>query len=66
MTVRKLNDYWKPTPVFWRKVGASINALGTAITGYAIFQDQGWAIASLLFTWIGTTITDFATDKELQ
>lgn len=52
-------NYWGPTPQRWRKVGASILHLGMMITTYATLSGQAWAIASLMLTWIGTTITDF-------
>lgn len=57
-----IDNYEKPTPNKWRKVGDSIALLGTTITGYAIIQHEGWAIVSLILTWAGKTITEFATD----
>jgi len=56
------NDYWGHTPVFWKKVGDAIFALGTTITGATILMDNTtWALISLALTWIGKTITNFAT-----
>lgn len=59
--------YWHPTPVFWRKVGDAILGLGTTFTGYEILmQNQQWALVSLVITWLGKTITNFATEDQPQ
>lgn len=42
-----LNNYWKPTPVFWRKVGDSILATCTAIGAGTIME---WEKVEKYFT----------------
>jgi hypothetical protein len=58
------DDYWGHTPVFWKKVGDAILALGTAITGATIYENPDWAMASLILTWVGKTITNFASSDK--
>lgn len=56
------DNYWNHTPVFWKKVGDAIFALGTTITGATILNGStAWALTSLALTWLGKTITNFAT-----
>ena len=53
------------TPKWWKRIGTAINTLGTMMTGYAVLNDHPtWALVSLLLTWAGKTITDFATEEE--
>lgn len=60
-------SYWHPTPVFWRKIGDTVLSAGTLITGYNILaDDKGWAIASLALTFLGKTITNFASGTRKQ
>ncbi len=56
-------NYYKPTPKRWRKIGDSIMGLGTLITGISAFTLPPYItlIASVI-TYIGKTITNFATD----
>jgi hypothetical protein len=54
--------YWKPTPEKWRKIGDSILGLGTVITAISAFTSSPWiTVSSAAITWIGKTITNFAT-----
>lgn len=60
-----MKSYYKPTPVFWRKIGDAILGLGTTFTGYEILmQNESWALVSLVITWLGKTITNFASSPE--
>lgn len=58
--------YYKSTPVIWRKIGDSILLLGTAITTYQLTyhsENTKLALATLLITWLGKTITNFAIES---
>ena len=53
-------DYWKPTPLRWRKLGDALLAAGTSITTYAIIDDMKWlALSSILLTVVGKFLTNF-------
>lgn len=62
--MKKIIEYYAaPTPAKWRKIGDSILALGTLFTGSQIFAgNDKLAIAGLILTWFGKTITNLATD----
>lgn len=57
------NNYYKPTPKFWRKVGDSLLTIGSTITGISAFTMPPivTAVAAGL-TCIGKIITNFATE----
>jgi hypothetical protein len=65
MDLKPLNDYWKNTPVLWRKVGDSVLVLGTTLTAtFAGMEvDKSWIIASAVLTALGKTLTNFFTDR---
>lgn len=56
------DNYYKPTPEKWRKIGDSILGLGTIVTIISgIYKNPWLAVASASLTWIGKTLTNFAT-----
>lgn len=75
-TIKQLNkDFHSATPPKFRKLGKSINLLGTMIQAtVAGIQSTGevmkpkhylwFVIALALLQWAGTTITDFFTEDE--
>ena len=62
--VKKAQEsYHKPTPKFWRKVGDSILGAGTVLTVVAgIYKNPVLTIASAVCTWLGKTLTNFASE----
>lgn len=59
---KKVSSFYKPTPVKWRKLGDALLSVGTAITGFAIYeQHQGVAIVALIVTVAGKFLTNFFT-----
>lgn len=58
---KTIENYNKPTPKKWRKVGDSIMGLGTAITSIAAITGQHPAliITATVLTWVGKTWTNF-------
>lgn len=59
------DSYWGHTPIFWKKVGESVRALGAGFTVSAITADNHtWAIALVIITWVGNTIINFASDDK--
>lgn len=55
-------NYKKPTPEKWRKLGDSILLLGTTLNTYlvSIESPMGWIIFTLILTWLGKTLTNLA------
>jgi hypothetical protein len=46
---KMLTNYYKPTPVKWRKLGDALLAVSTTVTTYAIVEDYKWiALAAVL------------------
>jgi hypothetical protein len=59
-----LNSYGKPTPKFWRKLGDSVLAAGTVITGYAIAEHTDWlAYTSLGLSVLGKFLTNLFSEE---
>ena len=55
----KTANYWKPTPVFWRKVGDSLLAAGTLAGTLAIAENKWVGIGIFIACVIGKFITNF-------
>lgn len=56
-------NYWGHTPVFWKKIGESVRALGMGITAMTIYADNhNAAFVCLIATWAGNTIINFASE----
>jgi hypothetical protein len=55
-------NYKKPTPWNWRVIGDTILGLGTVVTVISGIIKNPWlAVASAVLTWVGKTMTNFAT-----
>jgi hypothetical protein len=60
--MKQLKNYFAPTPKKWKVIGDSIFLLGTMLTGQQIYAgNNNIALAALILTWAGKTITNFAT-----
>jgi hypothetical protein len=47
---KMLKDYYKPTPVKWRKLGDALLAVSVTITGFAMYQNVQW-VALIAFNY---------------
>ena len=53
-------NYQKPTPKKWRKLGDALLSVGTTITGFAIYEEAKWvALIALTVTVTGKFLTNF-------
>jgi hypothetical protein len=64
--IKKLTEkYKKPTPGRWRLIGDSILGLGTVVTAITAITSSPWIpVASAAITWLGKTITNFASEDD--
>lgn len=54
------SNYMSPTPKVWRRLGDSLLAISTFITGYGISEDIHWvAYAGLITGVAGKFLTNF-------
>jgi len=37
-----LKNYWKPTPLKWRKLGDALLAISTFVASFTLYQDKPW------------------------
>ncbi len=57
-------DFWKPTPLFWRKTGYSLLGVSSFIVGFGIALDYDWIDYSALgIGVVGKFLTNFFTDE---
>ncbi len=60
MLLSKLTNYYKPTPIFWRKIGDSLLAASTFVTGYSLISSYPTlGIIALITGAFGKFLTDF-------
>lgn len=60
---KMLKNYYKPTPIKWRKLGDALLAVSTTITGYAMYENVKWvALTALITGVIGKFLTNFFTN----
>lgn len=60
MEAPNIKHYWKPTPVFWRKIGDSLLAVGSLSGTIAIIKDYKWlGISLVICSIIGKFLTNF-------
>jgi len=61
--IQQLKENYKaPTPLNWRLIGDAILGLGSVTSAVFVVVKNPWlAIASTALTWIGKTLTNFAT-----
>ena len=61
------NGYYKATPKTLRKLGDSLLAASTFITGYAFMEGYStWAIVSLVIGVVGKFLTNFFSVEEKE
>ena len=55
-----VKNYFKPTPVLFRKIGDALLGVSTFITGYGIASDHDWVAYTALFIGVvGKFLTNF-------
>ena len=60
-----MNNYYKPTPVKWRKIGDALLAASTTITTFAIYDKVEWLAYAALFTGVvGKFLTNLFSEEE--
>lgn len=56
--------YYEPTPQLFRKIGDALMGVSSAVTGYAIVEEQKWlAITFLVIGVVGKFLSNFFTDN---
>lgn len=59
----KSSNYYKPTPNKWRKLGDTLLAVSTTITGFSLYADLKWvAGVALVLGVLGKFLTNFFSD----
>ena len=62
-----LRNYYKPTPVKWRKLGDALLAVSVTITGFAMYENVQWvALTALITGVIGKFLTNFFKDDDIK
>ena len=60
----KQENYFKPTPKKWRKLGDALLATSTTVAGFAIVEDYKWvALTAVLIGAIGKFLSNFFTEE---
>lgn len=60
MKTPQINHYWHPTPVFWRKIGDSLLAVGSLSGTIAMAEEMKWLALALVLSGIaGKFLTNF-------
>lgn len=58
-------NYWKPTPIFWRKIGDTLLAVGSFAGTFSISQDHQWiGVAIFCASIAGKFLTNFFKEDE--
>jgi hypothetical protein len=64
---KMLKNYYKPTPVKWRKLGDALLAVSVTITGFAMYQEIQWvALIALITGVMGKFLTNFFTEDDTK
>jgi hypothetical protein len=64
---KMLRNYYKPTPVKWRKLGDALLAVSVTITGFAMYENIQWvALTALITGVIGKFLTNFFKDDDIK
>lgn len=57
-------NYWAPTPKFYRALGDTLLALGSIVASYGIMEgNQTWSVVVLIASVIGKFLTNLATEN---
>lgn len=63
----KFKGYYEPTPQLFRKIGDSLMAISSAVTGYAIVEDsKALALTFLIIGVVGKFLSNFFTESNGQ
>ena len=64
---KMLKNYYKPTPIKWRKLGDALLAVSVTITGFAMYENIQWvALTALITGVIGKFLTNFFKEDDTQ
>lgn len=64
--MKKIKNYYKPTPIKWRKLGDALLGASTTITGFAIYNEVKWiAYVALSIGVIGKFLSNFFTEENV-
>jgi len=64
---KMLTNYYKPTPVKWRKLGDALLAVSVTITSFAMYNNVQWvALTALITGVIGKFITNFFKEDDIK
>ena len=64
---KMLKDYYKPTPIKWRKLGDALLAVSVTITGFAMHENIQWvALTALITGVIGKFLTNFFKEDDIK
>lgn len=62
--MKKLNNYYSPTPKKWRQLGDALLGVSTTITGFSLYNEmKEVALAALIIGVIGKFLTNFFVDN---
>lgn len=60
-----MKNYWKPTPLKWRRLGDALLGISTFIASLTMYQDKPWVGVIVLITGvIGKFLTNFFGEDE--
>lgn len=63
--MKKLNNYYSPTPKKWRQLGDALLGVSTTITGFSLYNEmKEVALAALIIGVIGKFLTNFFVDNK--
>lgn len=62
--MKKLNNYYHPTPKKWRQLGDALLGVSTTITGFSLYNEmKEVAFAALIIGVVGKFLTNFFVDN---
>jgi hypothetical protein len=64
---KMLKNYYKPTPVKWRKLGDAFLAVSVTITSFAMYNNVQWvALTALITGVIGKFLTNIFKEDDIK
>ncbi len=62
--MKKLNNYYSPTPKKWRQLGDALLGVSTTITGFSLYNEmKEVAFAALIVGVVGKFLSNFFVDN---
>lgn len=62
--MKKLNNYYSPTPKKWRQLGDALLGVSTTITGFSLYNEmKEVAFAALIIGVVGKFLSNFFVDN---